>query len=173
MFFTSSHRFGGCSEGCFQILCWLLGSDLGSQSWTSNLSFIWIFSCIPVVADCCLWLRLSIGSSYTKGQQFSWSFSRQHLRCNNLLFVSNFVRGWLLTCLFRVTVAPCAPFRGGAQILYRNGIQLCQLFPGAPIILYLSRYRRNLWSNSCTQIFLYPDVCSSISFYSVLFLYCS
>lgn len=101
--------------------CWVHMSDLGSQSWTSDLSFVWIFSCIPVVADCCLWLRLSISSSYAKGQQFSWSFSRQHLRCNNVLFLSNFVRGWLLTCLFRITVAPCAPFPGGSQTFYRNG----------------------------------------------------
>lgn len=99
-----------------------VGPDLGTQSWTSHLSFIWVFSCIPVVADC-LWLRLSITSSYAKGQQFSWSVSRQHLRRNKTyLFVSNFVRGWLFTCLFRVWVVYmlCSLSKGGAQTPYRN-----------------------------------------------------
>lgn len=122
----------------------LIMSDLGIQSWTSDLSFIWIFSCIPVGPACCLWLRLSLTTSYTKGQQFSWSFSRQHLRCNNHTSAVGkwLCQGIMFTCLFRVWVIHrstlCSISRWVSEsVEMGTSIQLCQLFPGAPIILYL------------------------------------
>lgn len=126
-FFTSSHRFGVCggSASRYFAACWawLRYSKLSWYS-TSRLSFIWVFSCIPVVADCCLWLWLSITSSYAKGQQFSWSVSSSTSGVTTTppLFVSNFVRGWLFTCLFRVWVVYmlCSLSKGGAQTPYRN-----------------------------------------------------
>lgn len=168
----------GAASGCFAD-CWAHTSDLGTQSWISDLSFIRIFSCIPVVAAGCLWFRLFITSNYAEGHQFSWSFSRQHLRCNNhTSAVGDFVREWLFTRLSRVWVIHrstlCSISRWVSDCIEMGtSIRLCQLFPGAPIILYLSRYGWDLWLNSCTQICLYPDLCCSISFYSVLFLYYS